>query len=935
MKKSPFILFFLCSFLFLNAQSQSARISGNVLDDATKEGIELAGIRLLNAKDSSYVSGTASDAAGHFVLKVKPAKYIVQISYVGYKTLNLKVDAVKNVALGNILLKEDGVLLGEAVVTAVAPDIKVKGDTVEYNADSYKVQEGAVLEDLIRKIPGAEIDANGKIRVNGKDISKILVDGKEFFSNDPTTASQNLPAKMVEKLQVLDKKSDMAQLTGFDDGEEETVINLIVKPEMKEGMLSNILGGYGNKDRYEGNGFLNYARNNTRITLLGNINNTNNANANVRGPGKAGLLTTRELGINMAGESDKLKYDADISYSSNDNDVESVYDMNFVGADRSGNGNSKLNKGNDALHFRSRMEWKPDSLTKIIFRPNINYTKNDNVSSGYSERSDGLNDRNNIRVYEHSSSNSDSWAFKGNLLLNRMLNLNGRSVTLELSGSNSNGNTDGTSYSLTDYFNLKDTTLLDQIYNQDNNSYDWRVRVSYLEPIWRNAEKTKMNFLEVAYNIKGTHSKTDKKTYDFDNLTGDYTTVASDYTRKTVNDFLNQNVTISFQAKRQKYNYTLGAGLEPSSTKTKTIRPDKMDMIVPRKNYLNFAPRAEFNFLWDKKHNFRFRYDGRTNIPSTNQLFDGIISQNALDTTRGNPNLRPSFTHNFNLRFQKFNPEKASFIMGFANFSYTSNDIATITRWGNGNSRNTTYANIDGNMDGLFRIMFNTPLRNRRFTLNTGTFGNYSRNNTFITNRFADPQKNRADTYKIGEDLRTKFNTSYSLHKLGGTSKQMTFNFDLGANFIFENTHHSLSDERNASIYNYGGFGSFLLELPFAFTLESEINYSANSGYEGGYKQNMWLWNASVSKLLLKNNATLRFKMYDILHERSNIVRTSNNDNITFTTYNTINSYFMVNFTYRFNSFKGGMKASDMEPSERRGPGFRSGQGRVGPPPRF
>lgn len=933
MKKTPLILLFLSVFISTYAQTQSTRISGRVLDDVTKEGIEFTSVRLLNSKDSTYVAGSTTDASGRFLLTVKPAKYILQFTYVGYKTINQNVDAIKNVALGDILMKEDGILLSEAVVTAVAPDIKVKGDTVEYNADSYKVQEGAVLEDLIKKIPGAEIDADGKIRVNGKDISKILVDGKEFFSNDPTTASQNLPAKMVEKLQVLDKKSDMAQLTGFDDGEEETVINLIVKPEMKEGMLSNVLAGYGNKDRYEGNGFINYARNNTRVTLIGNINNTNNANANVRGPGKPGLLTTRELGLNLAGESDRLKYDADVSYSSTDNDVKSVYDMRYVGADRSGSGSSNQRNGNDGFNLRSHIEWKIDSLTKVIFRPNINYSKVDNRLFGNSERIDGVNERNNIRINEHSTSNADTWGFKGNLLLNRMLNNKGRSVTLELSGGNSNGSTDGSSYSLTDYINMKDTTLLDQIYNQDNNSSDWRVRVSYLEPIWRNAEKTKMNFLEVAYNIKGTHSKTDKKTYDFDDLTGDYTDIANDYTRKTVNDFLNQNVTLSFQAKRKKYNYTLGAGLEPSSTKTTTIRPGKDDMVVPRKNYLNFAPRVEFNYLWDRKHNFRFRYDGRTNIPSTNQLFDGIISQNALDTTRGNPNLRPSFKHNFNVRFHKFSPEKASFLMGFANFSYVTNDIATITRWGEGNSRNTTYANIDGNMNGMFRFMYNTPLRNRKFTFNTGTFGNYTKNNTFITNKNSDPQKNWANTYKLGEDLRTKFNTTYSMRGIGGSANPMQFSFDLGANFIFENTNHSLAKEKNGRIYNYGGFGSILLELPFAFTLESEINYSANSGYEGGYKQNMWLWNASLSKLLLKNNATLRFKMYDILHERSNIVRTSNNDNITFTTYNTINSYFMVNFTYRFNSFKGGMKASDMETGDRKYPGYGP-PGRMGPPPR-
>lgn len=927
MKKAFAIILFFCALIQLNAQTKTTTISGKVLDNTTKEGIELASIRLLSAKDSTYIIGTATDASGKFSLKVQPAKYIVQVTYVGYTPLNIDADARQNIALGNILMKEDGIMLGDMVVTAVAPDIQVKGDTVEYNADSYKVQEGAVLQDLIKKIPGAEIDAEGKIKVNGKDISKILVDGKEFFSNDPTTASQNLPAKMVEKLQVLDKKSDMAQLTGFDDGEEETVINLVVKPEMKEGMMSNLLAGYGNKDRYEGNGFGTYAKNDTRITVLGNINNTNNANANVRGPGKAGLLTTKELGLNLAGESSKLKYDADISFNQTDNDVLSIYDKEFIGREGSSEtGSTDSNTKNRHFNLRSLMEWQIDSLTKVIFRPNISYTKNENYSLSNTMRSDPSDARSNFITNTNSSSNANTWTFKGNLIMNRKLNDKGRSITLELSGGGSNGNTDGTSYSLTDYTNISDTTLLDQIYKQDNDNYNWRIRLSYLEPIWRNAEKTKMNFLEVVYNIKNTHSETDKKTYDYDPDSKSYITLASDYTRKTENDFLNQNVTLSFQAKRQKYNYTLGAGLEPSSTKTKTIQPGQEDKIVPRKNYLNIAPRAEFNYLWDRRHNLRIRYDGQTNQASTNQLFDGIISQNAIDTTRGNPDLKPSFTHNFNLRFHNFNPDKASFIMAFARFSYTTNDIISITRWGTGNSQNTTYTNIDGNMNGFFRFMYNTPLRNRKFSVNTGTNGNYTRRNTYITNKNEDPHKNRANTYSFGEDLRLKFNSD-------------VLQFNVGGNITYENTDHSLQKNQNKEIYNYGGFADFTLYLPYNFSVESDINYSSNSGYEGGYEQNMWLWNASLSKQILKNNATIRFKIYDILQDRSNIVRNSNSDNITFTTYNTINSYFMVNFIYRFNSFKGGMKSSDLEPRREpgrdpgRGFGRGPGRGLGGPPP--
>ncbi len=226
-------------------------ITGTVYDSKTKEAIIQAGIRVLTPKDSTFVAGAATNMKGQFTVSLAPGRYIVSVSYLGYAESFYTVNATKgSVSLGDIFMHEEGFLLNEAVVTAKMAEIAIKGDTVEYNADSYKVQESAVVEDLLKKLPGAEVDADGKITVNGKEITKILVDGEEFFSSDPKVASKNLPAAMVDKLQVLDRKSDMAQMTGFDDDEEETVINLTIKPGMKEGLFGNASAGMGNQDRY-------------------------------------------------------------------------------------------------------------------------------------------------------------------------------------------------------------------------------------------------------------------------------------------------------------------------------------------------------------------------------------------------------------------------------------------------------------------------------------------------------------------------------------------------------------------------------------------------------------------------------------------------------------------------------------------------------------
>ncbi|MDH6307383.1 hypothetical protein M2451_000532 [Dysgonomonas sp. PFB1-18] len=915
MKRNIPLLVFFCLIFSFKAHAQTTNITGTVYDDVTKEAIEMASIRVLNATDSAYVAGSATDAKGKFNINVKRGTYIVQVSFMSYISQYFKVNARNGIAvLGDVYLKEDAVLLNEAIVEAKAPEIIVKGDTVEYNADAYKVQETAVLADLIKKIPGAEIDADGKITVNGKDISKILVDGKEFFSNDPKIASENLPAKMIEKLQVLDQKSDMARLTGFDDGEEQTVINLIARPGMKEGIMGTVGGGYGSEDRYEANGFLNVAKNNNRFSALGNFNNNNNAGGGGGGRwgGNRGVTETTMGGINIAMEpSKKLKYDGDIQYNGRDNNVETTSNTEYTDGSISEKKSSVQNTNNQNFNTRLRFEWTPDSLTNIIFRPDFSYSRSTSAGFNDGERTSTKRPDYDFVSNGHSSSKGNTFRLNGNLLINRKLNDKGRSFSLEFSGGLSDGKTEGDSYSENDYYKIDSLYVQDQIYTQKNNSYNWRARVSYLEPVGYN------NFLELAYDIRNTHSETDKVTYDNDG-SDNYTVLAEDYTRNTKNDFLNQRISASFQSRRAKYNYTAGLELMPSRSRTSVVKPKEGESRDQAKNYLNFAPRLEFNYLWDRRHNLRIRYNGQTSQASTDQLFDGIISQNATDTTWGNPDLKPSFSHRLELRYRKYIPEKASSIMAFLNFNYVMDDIVSVTRAGVGNSMNTTYENMDGNMNGRAMFMYNTPLKNKSFSINSRTFVNYNRDNTYIyEENEKETYKNTANVYSINENLGLKYNSD-------------KFQFDIGGNFSFEENINSYQKRNDKTIYNYGGMGSFTWYLPYSFVLASNLTYSSNSGYEAGYQQNSWIWNAELAKefnITLKSGesktslpATVKFRIYDILKDQSNISRSANAQRVTYSTYNTISSYFMVGLTIRFQSFKG-MKSTDMEGPRMRGMG--------------
>ena len=916
MKKRLFLLLWSVVVVALSAQdAQFNKLSGKILDEETKEVVEFAGIKVLNAKDSTMVAGKVSEKDGRFVINAKPSKYLVQVSYVGYADKFLEADISKgNVDLGDIYLDNAGIVLSEAVISDRIVEMLVKGDTVEYNADAYKVQESAVLVDLLKRIPGVEVDEEGKVSVNGKPINRFLFDNKEFFSTDPKTVTENVPAKMVQRVQVYDKKSDMAQLTGFDDGNEEGVINIVVREGMRQGTFTNFLGGLGNKDKYEANGFISHSKDDTRITFIGNGNNNNGENAGGRGRrgrgGNSGEQETLMTGMNFNTEINKnLKLNGDVSYSRNESDVETVSSTEYITQAINEERYSLNHTETQGINSRIRAEWQIDSTTQMIFSPNFSYSKNDRNSIGTSSRTNGAFPQDDFGASSGSLSGGNTVNFNGSVLLNKKLNSSGRNLSAELSGGVSDGDTDGQDYSVTDY--LSDPSrqrLRDQVYDQNDNSYNWAMRLSYMEPVGWN------NFLELSYNIRSNRSETNKNAYDNDG-SGNYNVVAEDYTRSTKNDFLNQNIALSFQSRREKYNYTIGAGLHPSNSRTTVFQPNYAEPRVTKNNVLNFAPRGEFIYRWDRRSNLQIRYNGSTNQANTNQLYDGIISQTELDTVRGNPNLKPSFRHNMNLNYQKYNEGNSSTFTASGNLSYNTNDIVSVTKWGEGNSRNTTYENIDGNMSGSLDVSYNAPIKKSRFSFNIRSNGNYSRQKSIYSSRGFDPQETATDNYTFREDISLKFNSNI-------------IQFDLGGSGSYTKNKYSLDIQTDREVWNYGVFANATLYLPYDFAIENNLNYTGSSGFAAAYQQNVYLWNASVSKAFLKGkNATVRFKIYDILQQRSNIERTTTADYVRYATTNTINSYFMVNLIYRFDSFGGrGSRSEGPIGIERRGES-RRGEG--------
>lgn len=907
------------------AQQARVSITGQVVEQGSEQPIEQATVRLLSVKDSTFVGGVASAANGNFSLtNIRPGSYLLHISFIGYDPLYqpLRITGNTNpVKMGKLELSDGSIELAEAIVIGKAPEVTVKNDTVEYNADSYKVTEGSMLEDLLKKMPGVEVGSDGKITVNGKEIKKIMVDGKEFFTNDPKVASKNLPAEMVEKIQVYDRKSDMTMMTGFDDGDEEATINLTVKPGMKQGWFGNAFAGYGSKDRYEGNAMVNRFINNDQFTFMGGLNNTNNMGfsdlastmfSGMGGGGRrfggggnsgSGITSSGNAGLNFSKEfSKKLTWSGNVRYSHSDNEAEgNVRKESFITQDSTQleYSQSRKNPVSDNLGAEFRFEWKPDTLTNIIFRPEISYSKS---SSWGDETTDVLTNALDTvrRVYSDNSSNGEGYDLSARLEYSRKLNSRGRVFSASLSGGISDSYTDEDYYYEQRLKGGVGDSILDQRIRYDNSGYNYRAYLSWVEPLGRN------NFLQLSYSFSQRQQESLKNSYSREEEDGDYNQLDTTYSKNFRNDFISQRAGVSFKAQRQKYNFTIGFNVDPSYSKSENFVGDTILSKFSR-SVVNLSPSAQFNYMFSKRANLRVWYNGRTSQPSMTQMQSVPDISDPLNTVIGNPDLKPTYTNNLSVRFHNFQPERQTALMVMANANYVVNDIVSFVTYDTEDrgKKTTTYTNINGNYNGNVRMMLNTPLRNRKFSINSMTYAGYTNRNGY-SNGVKNKNTQTVLTENAGIDFRSN-----------------VIDLGLSGRITYQKTNNTINTTNNPETFNYRLGGTTALYLPFNFKLESEIGYSTNSGYEAGYSQDEVLWDASLSKTFLKGNqGTLRFKIYDILQQRSSISYTASEQATTYSQYNTLNSYFMVHFIYRFSIFKGGASASDMNMRGRRGPGF-------------
>lgn len=926
----------LTTFLTLSILTFAQRsIQSTVFDAKNGLALEMATVRLLKTTDSTLVQGAQTDVKGGFTLsKIKPGNYVLIVSTVGYNDYRQTIKMEnRDIILRNIQLSENVKVLNELEVKGTAAQMVVKGDTLEYNATAFKTPENAVVEDLLKKLPGVEISAEGKITVHGQDIKRIRVDGKKFFDGDIEQATKNLPADMIEKIQVVEQKSEMAQLTGFEDNETERIINLTTKSNRRKGTFGNINTGAGidvnNDFRYDGNASLNIMNGNMQNSINVGGNNLNTSRSS-RGRGSwggganAGITTSQNIGINnntILNDNIKIGGDASVNHSNNVSQNES--NRTSYLKETTYNDLSEYSSVNDrwSANLRLEVEWKIDSLNTLIFQPNMNY------STGFSEtkREYSYKTEGDSTSWGNSKNDGTNNSLSGgfNVIYNRKFtSKQGRSFTANLRTNFSENESE--SFNNSEKYTKDKTTLLDQFTENTSNRFNTSLRMSFVEPLWNNK-----NMLETALSINNNNTTSVKNQYyrnagsNFSERRDNYTTLNEEYSNNFENRFLSESLELNYRYTEQNYNLMLGLNAEPSQTKNLRIYGNGF---VRDTTYsvFNFAPTGRFQYNFGKKEFARIDYRGRTEQPSIDQMQPVKNNTDLMSETVGNPGLNPSFSHNFRLMYSRFNDKTFSSFNTFVNANATKDALVsnriydnTLKQYNQTINSEAIPVNLNGN------VMYNTPIIQKRLHFNTSSNIGYRTNYSYVSRNVNIDQIN-IEHLILGDLSKTRYYNASE--EIALTLTHDVIELGVRGRIGYSNSLNNLKNEVTET-YDWSARGNLVLRLPYDFTISSDISYSDRAGYAINMDQSEILWNASIDKSVFKKRGTLSLRANDLLRQRLNIRQTVGDNYVQFNSYNTLPSYFILSFSYRINRFAGGASQNDFRRDERFGPGMRGGGG--------
>ncbi|HVU53969.1 MAG TPA: TonB-dependent receptor [Puia sp.] len=944
------LLFFSLAGLQGLAQADGS-VRGRLQDTTAHSPVADATITILNARDSSLVSFARSTASGVFALsRLSNGTYRLLVSHVGYGSVSRNfviTDLVRTVDLGEIVLTDKSSTLEAVTVQQEAPPVSIRHDTIEFNAGSFRTKPDAVVEDLLKKLPGVQVDKDGNIKANGQQVKKVLVDGKEFFGNDPKIASKNLPADAVDKVQVFDKKSDQSEFTGFDDGNSQRTINLTIKKDRKHGVFGRLTAG-GGRDaggatngggtggaggsgqggsgagadfpaladgRYESKFNLNQFSDNRQLSALGLWNNTNkqgfsfqdvmgfnNGGIGMSGGGRMTLdgsssgvpiqdlgsnnpaiTTTKAGGVNY---SDNLRGRTDIggSYFFNRADdrirqkdlkqyltPENSYNQDHTGATDRSNQNQRLNFLSDT---------RLDSFNSMKIVSGFTWQRSNSSSSSIdSSRDRGSNDLLNTSA-SHSMAYMNGYNWNNSALLRHRFALKGRTLSVNLSFGLNKGTGGGDLYSVNKFYPVSSGDTLDQQYNQSSHGNNYGAVVNYTEPF------SKRSLLEMSYNFYQSHSETGKQTFDAD-ATGKYSLPNQQQTNDLRNTFTYHREGLAFRHQRESFNFTLGAALQQAIS-TNVFGYVNKDSLL-RQTFNSLLPNALFQYNINKYRNLRMQYITYTNQPSLSQLQPVPDNSDPLNIKAGNPGLRQEYYHSLRLNYISFDPFQRTSFFAMLNYNGIQHRIVNDDQIDSVGVRTSRPVNLDGLYQTSGFISWDFPIRAIHSMVNLKSDVSYDHNASLVNG-----VRNNGNTWTLGQGVDVNFSYKELLDISGGTKVE------------YNDARYSLLPGQNQQYWTETYNLDLNCYLPKGLSFASDINYVHRSGLPAGYNSHPFVWNAGVASQLFKNKrGLLRLQVFDILRQNTGFSRSTSQNYIDDMSYQVLNRYWLVSFSYSINRFAG------------------------------
>lgn len=978
------MLIFLAALSGLDAYAQSGLTVRMKLADAkTGEPVPFATVSLTAKGGKTPLKYVLSTDAGVAELSPLPkGNYVLKAELLGYKIYSSELSLVKSIDLGTIKMDQDNEVLEAATVQAVGNPIIVKKDTIEYSAASFKTSDNDMLEELLKKLPGVEVGSDGSITANGETVTKIMIDGKEFFLDDPQLATKNIPAKIINKVKVVEKKSDQAQFTGIDDGEEETVIDLSVKPGMMDGWFGNVMAGGGHdlpddgyytdgltpaEDgwRYQGAGMIGRFTKSSQISIILNANNTNNRGFNdmsssmmqnmrgSRGMGRGtggwsnnGITTSWMAGANGAFDllDDKMDLSANYMYGGSNKYVEEQSSKTTYMDDGSRliYDNNGYNITNTQRHrFGMRIDHKFSENTSILFEPRFNFG-----SGNFSEYSDflTLSERDNLRDttnlgFNDNKGSNRNWTASGFLLFRQRLGKPGRTLSAMFNYNFSNNDLNGFNQSLTTTFDDAGSPLdsiINQRYASNSRNSSLSGRIVYTEPLGHDF------YMEANYSYSWNMSRSVKDTYNsggdpVSNLDRDAGHLSYDqsgevydptYSNDILNRYVNQSAGLTFMYQKEKLRAQLGASLKPTDTHNET-NGENYDSKV-----LNWSPEAMLSYDINDNTMVRFFYFGRSSQPSTSQLMPVPDNSDPLNVSLGNPYLLPYFNHNIRGMFGYTNKQTFTSVHGRFGGSVVQNGITNAQWYDNAGAQFSMPVNgpLSGSAD--FNVVVNSPFgRNSKFSIFSMTYARYNESSSYIgktgafdNDLYYDSENAEFDYGLFMKDFAEKDMFTENRTQSLSLSQRLRFTFrnkivelNIGGRTRYSKSWYTITSSNQKATWNNQADFSMNWTVPGGINLISDLDYNWYNGYTTP-QEDEFVLNAEITKLLFKNKFTLSVKAYDILNQSKNLSVTDASNYHMETRNNTLGRYIILSLTYRFGTFGG--------------PGGGPGRGPMGPPHR-